>query len=481
MEDGAMPDQFEPKMKPRLNVLQPDDVEEVYSATMEVLEHTGVKITHPHALELLDGAGARVDGNLVRIPDWMVKDALRKAPSRIVLGKRGGERSVKLERNRSWFGASLDCIDYLEPFTRERRKFVLDDCRTTATLLDALSNYAWGMTFGIADDVPAEFADRLVLKEAMTYSEKPMVFCCQGVESLKEIYEMAIIISGGEKQFLNAPTIVMLADPISPLTFSDEILDKMIFCAEKRIPQICYGAPQAGSTGPASFAGSVVQGTAESLSGLVITQLVRQGAPFIYGAFATVMDMRTTIFSYGAPEMILMGAALAQISQHIKLPYFGTAGCSDAKLPDSQAAAEATLSCQSAALSGANLVHDCGLLDHGCLASPAYMVLVNEVLFMINQFMRGIRVDEETLATDVIHSVGPGGHFMEEEHTMKYFREVWYSNLFDRSNYETWLEQGGRRFQERLWEQTQLKLEHQPQPLPEEVLKELDELAKRWQ
>ena len=136
-------------------------------------------------LELLDGAGARVDNDLVRIPDWMVKDALRKAPSRIVLGNRNGERSVKLERNRSWFGASLDCIDYLEPFTRERRKFMLEDCRITATLLDALPNYSWGMTFGIANDAPAEFADRLVLKEAMTYSEKPMVFCCQDIESLK--------------------------------------------------------------------------------------------------------------------------------------------------------------------------------------------------------------------------------------------------------------------------------------------------------
>ncbi len=473
-------DRFEPKRKPRLNVLRPEDVEEVYSATMEVLERTGVRVDHPRALELLDGAGARVDGNLVRIPDWMVKDALQKAPSRIVLGNRNGERLVKLERNRSWFGASLDCIDYLEPFTRERRRFLLEDSRVTATLLDALPNYAWGMTFGMADDVPAEFADRLVLKEAMTHSVKPMVFCCQDSESLRDIYEMALIISGGEKQFLKAPTIVMLVDPISPLTLTANNLDKMIFCAEKGIPQICYGAPQAGSTAPASFAGAVVQGTAESLSGLVITQMVRQGAPFVYGAFATIMDMRTTIFSYGAPEMILMGAALAQMAQHIKLPYFGTAGCSDAKLPDSQATAEATLSCQSAALSGANLIHDCGLLDHGCLASPAFMVLVNEVLYMIHQFTRGILVDEETLAVDVIHQVGPGGHFMGEEHTMKYFREVWYSNLFDRSNYESWLEQGGRRFQERLREQTLQRMEHRPQPLPEATAKELDRLARRW-
>ncbi|MCG6911606.1 MAG: trimethylamine methyltransferase family protein [Deltaproteobacteria bacterium] len=467
-------------MKPRLNVLHPDDLDEVYSATLEILEHTGVKITHPRILALLDDAGARVDENLVRLPDWMIKDALRKAPSRIVLGDRDGNRSVKLERNRSWFGASLDCIDYLEPFSRERRRFFLEDCRTTASLLDVLPNYTWGMTFGMADNVPPKLADRLVLKEAMTYTTKPMVFCCGDVESLEEIYEMAIIFSGSEKQFLNAPTIVMLVDPISPLTFTDEVLEKMIFCAEKRIPQICYGAPQAGSTGPASFAGVVAMGAAESLAGLVITQLIRKGAPFIFGAFATIMDMRTTIFSYGAPEMVLMGAALGQIAQFIKLPYFGTAGCSDAKLPDSQAAAEATFSCQSATLSGANLIHDCGLLDHGSLASPAYMVLVNEVITMINQFTRGIKVDEDTLALNVIHSVGPGGHFMEEKHTLKYLRDIWYSNLFDRSNYEAWLEQGGRRFQERLSEQTLLKMEKQPEPLPAETARALDSLTKHW-
>ena len=408
----------------------------------------------------------------------MVKDALRKAPSRIVLGKRNGERSVRLERNISWFGASLDCLDYLEPFTGERRRFLLEDCRKTASLLDALPNYSWGMTFGLADDAPAEFADRLVMKTAIAHSEKPMVFCCKDVESLEQIYEMAVIVAGGEKRFLNAPTIVMLADPISPLVFDDNAIDKMLFCAEKRIPQICLGAPQAGSTGPASLAGSIVQGAAESLSGLVLTQVARKGAPFIFGAFATIMDMRTTIFSYGAPEMILMGAALAQISRHIKLPSFGTAGCSDAKLPDSQAAAEAAFSCQSAALSGANLIHDCGLLDHGSLASPSFMVLVNEVLCMVRQFSGGIEIDEESLAVDVINSVGPGGHFMEEEHTFKHFREVWYSNLFDRSDQATWLEQGGRRFQERLREQTLQNMEHRTAPLPDDKLKALGENGK---
>ena len=469
------------KLKPRLNVLRSEQMEDIHTGVLEVLERTGVKVTHPRTLEVLDGAGARIDGDHVRIPDWMVKDALSKAPSRLVIGNRNGERSVVLERNRSWFGPNIDCMDYLDPISSERRPFKLQDCRVTATLLDALPNYTWGMIFGLAHDVPPEIADRFVLKEALTYSHKPLVFCCKDLDSLENIYEMAVLVAGGEKQFISAPPIVMLADPISPLVYPDDVLDKMLFCAEKRIPQICYGAPQAGSTSPASFAGTIVQGIAESLIGLVITQLIRQGAPFIFGALTTVMDMRTTIFSYGAPEMSLMSGAMAQMAQFYKLPFFGTAGCSDAKFPDPQAAAEATYSCYSSALCGANLIHDCGLLDHGSLASPEFIVLVHEVLHMVKQYMHGIAVDDETLAVDLIHRVGPGGHFMGEDHTMKHFRQVWYSNLFDRSVHEEWLEKGGRRFEERLREQTMLAMAHAPEPLPQDITQELDRMAKHWE
>jgi trimethylamine--corrinoid protein Co-methyltransferase len=243
---------------------------------------------------------------------------------------------------------------------------------------------------------------------------------------------------------------------------------------------INYPAPQGGSTAPATFAGEVVQGSAESLSGLVLAQLVRPGAPFIYGAFATVMDMRTTIFSYGAAEMSLMVAAMAQMAQHYRLPFFGTAGCSDAKFPDPQAAAEAAFSCLSSALSGANLVHDSGWLDHGSVASPAYMVLVNEVLHMVNQYMRGMPVNDETLALDLIDRVGPGGHYLQEAHTLQHFRDVWYSKLFDRSIHAQWVDQGAKRFEERLREQTQKVMEHEPAPLAPEIQQELERMAQHW-
>jgi trimethylamine---corrinoid protein Co-methyltransferase len=469
------------KFRPQLKVINDIQIEQIHQATLEVLERTGVEIAHPQALEILHSAGARVDGERVRIPSWLVDDALHKAPSRLVLGNRKGERTVYLEGDKSWFGPSLDCVDYLDPQTHQRRRFVSDDCRVTATLAETLPNYSWVMTLGMADDIDADIADRVIAKQVFKHTQKPLVFCCKDGNSLKDIYEMALLIAGSKQRFDQAPTIVQYSEPISPLLYYSPAVDKIIFCAEHNIPQINFPAPQFGSTGPAAFAGNIVQGSAESLSGLVLAQLVNPGAPFIYGAFTTVMDMRTTIFSYGAPEISLMKAAMSQMAQFYKLPFFGTAGATDAKFPDAQAGAEAAFSLLSAALIGANLVHDAGSwLDHGSLASPEYMVLINEILYMVKQYMGGINVDDESLALDLIDKIGPGGHYLNEDHTMQHFKDIWYSDLFDRKIYDVWLEEGGLTFDQRLKTKTESLMKYQPEPLPEDVLDEFEAMQKHW-
>jgi trimethylamine--corrinoid protein Co-methyltransferase len=292
---------------------------------------------------------------------------------------------------------------------------------------------------------------------------------------------MALLICGGKENFENAPTIVQYSEPISPLEYYDPAVDKMLFTVEHGIPLINFPAPQACGSAPATFAGTIVQGSAESLSGLVLAQIARPGAPFIYGAFTTIMDMQTSVFSYGAPEMSLMVGAMAQMAQYYKLPFFGTAGSTDAKFCDAQAAAEATLQCLSSAAIGSGLVHDCSSwMDHGSLVSPAFMVLVNEILHNVNQYMRGVPVTEETLAIDLIDRAGPGAHYLQEAHTMEHFREVRYSKLFERSVYDQWKEMGEQRFEERLRDLTQEAMDHKPASLPSDVIKELDRMQARW-
>ena len=466
---------------PELRVINENQIKQIHMATLEVLERVGIKMTHPRGVELLDGAGARVDGDRVRIPSWMVEDAIRQAPSRVVLGKRNGERSVFLETGKTWFGPSLDCIDYLDPITDERKRFTSEHCRVSATIADAMPNFDWSMIIGMADDQPPDIADRVIVRQALTFCEKPLVFCCKDVNSERDIYEMALLIRGGKENFEKAPTIVQYSEPISPLEYYDPAVDKMLFSVEHGIPLINFPAPQACGSAPATFAGTIVQGSAESLSGLVLAQLARPGAAFIYGAFATIMDMRTSVFSYGAPEMSLMVAAMAQMAEYYNLPFFGTGGCTDAKFCDPQAAVEATLQCFSSAAVGTGLIHDCSSwMDHGSLVSPAFMVLVNEILHNVKQYMRGLPVNAETLAVDVIERVGPGEHYLQDEHTLKHFNKVRYSDLFDRMIFDKWQSSGSKRFEDRLREMTKKAMEHKPAALTPEVIKELDNMQGHW-
>ena len=467
--------------KPRLQVINADQIGQLHAATLDVLERTGVKITHARALEILAGAGARVQGDRVKIPGFLVEEAIRQAPSRIVLGSRTGKRTVFLERDKSFFGPSLDCVDYLDPQTHARSRFVSENVKVTAALCDALPNFQWCMTIGMAADVPADIADRVIARNVMQFCEKPLVFCCKDADSVRDVYEMALLLCGGKENFEQAPYVVQYTEPISPLVYFDPAVDKMIFCAEQRIPLINFPAPQCCGSSPATFAGAIVQASAESLSGLVLHQLVNPGAPFIYGAFATIMDMRSTIFSYGAIEMSLMTAALAQMAQHYRLPFFGTAGATDAKFCDAQAGAEAAWQCLTAAAVGSGLVHDCSCwLDHGSVASPEFMVLVHDIVDNIRHFMEGVEVSEQTLALDLIHKVGPGGHYLQQAHTMQNFKKIKYSDIFDRTVMAQWEAAGSKRFEQRLQQSTLAKMTHRPAPLAAEQIRELDRMQKGW-
>ena len=467
--------------RPTLQVLSTEQIHALHHATLRVLERTGIKVTHPAARDIFDGGGARIDADRVRLPGHVLEEALAQAPSRIVLGSRSGEPAVVLENDACWFGATLDDVYYYDPITHQRRQFTLKDCRTMVTVSDALPNLTWGMTFGAISDVPSHLGDRYAVREALTYSEKPIVFSSNNVDSLRDIYEMVKVVARDDRCFETAPPAAAFVTTISPLVIPDHVADQMIFCAEHGIPQVCYAGVQAGSTGPMSFAGTLVQGNAETLACLVFNQLVRPGSPVVYGHLSTVMDMKSSIFSFGAPEMNLMIAAQSQIARHYDIPFYGAAGCSDAKLPDAQAAVEAAVSCFSSALGCAGLIHDVGLLEYATMASPEHMVLVNEILHMIGHYMRGLDVSEEALALDVIDAVGPGGHYLMLDHTMQHFREVWYSQLFDRNSFNQWLENGARDLGARVQERTSALMDHQPASLEADTLEALEEMPRRWE
>lgn len=469
------------QFRPTARIINRDQQQRIHRAALEVLERTGVRMTHTRAREILAGHGAKISGDRIRLPSWLVEDAIRTASSRLVLGRRNGERSVFLEGDNSFFGPSLDCLDYLDPDTNQRGRFNLEHVGVTARLTDSLPNYDWSMIIGMADDVPAQLSDRFVARAALTHSTKPLVFCAHSAENAADVFEMALAICGGRERFEYAPTIVHYSEPISPLNYFDPAVDKLLFSVDNGIPIINLSAPQMGGSAPASFAGTVVQGCAESLSGLVLAQLARPGAPFIFGSQPTIMDMRTTIFSYGAPESVLMIGAMAHMAQFYGLPFYGTAGATDSKFNDPQAGIEAVYQTLTSALIGSSLVHDCSSwIDHGSCVSPAYMVMVNEILDMVNVLMQGIEVSDETLVVDLIDKVGPGGNYLQEAHTFQNCRNVWYSDLFDRTMLESWTKKGSRTFDDRLREMTLKAMEHRTEPLDPALEKELDRMEASW-
>jgi len=471
------------RFTPRMQILSEDQMDRFHYAALEILERMGVRMTQPKGLELLAAAGCKVVGEQVYFPAWVVEKAIAQAPHRVTLGNRENKRVIELEDRRTYFGPTIDCINYLDPGTGERSPFVSEHIKVMARLCEKLDNYDWNMTLGMADDYPATMADKVASRLAMEYCRKPTVCCCADKASLEEIYEMAVLCQGGVDEFERHPYLLHLADPVSPLLYYDPVVEKIIFCAEKKIPLINFPGIQAAGTSPATLAGTIVQASAESLSGLVLHQAANPGAPFVYGSFATIMDMRTTVFSYGAIEMAMMVGALAQMAQRYKLPFYGTAGCTDSQVVDIQAGVEGAIQDLVSATVGEGLVHDTHCwLDHGSTVAPTYFVLGQEILGMVKKFMEGIAISDDNLALDIIEKVGPAGNFLREKHTMSNFKSMYYSKIFERVAYENWTGRGAPSIESRLRERTlQLIGSEDQNPLAPEIVKELDARQKSWE
>jgi trimethylamine--corrinoid protein Co-methyltransferase len=300
-------------------------------------------------------------------------------------------------------------------------------------------------------------------------------------DDLSEMWQVSRILRNGESELRSKPYFIYYGEPISPLKYPVESVDKLLFCAEKAIPAIFSPAPIAGSTAPMTIAGHVAQGLAESFCGLVIHQLKAKGAPFIMGMGPAVLDMMTSQCSYNAPEYLLAYMAIVEMSHYYDLPNWGYAGTSDAQIPDGQATFEAGLLTFLSAMAGSNLNHDVGYLDFGRTGSLEMIVVLDEIIDQVRRLGRGIPVNDEMLAVDVIKAVGADGNFLTQMHTLNHLRSTqWQPKLISRAGYEKWQESGSKSLLERGREKLrQILADHQPLPTPadqaEQIQKRVDQ------
>jgi trimethylamine--corrinoid protein Co-methyltransferase len=463
---------------PQFSVLSDSQLQDLHLAALEVLRRTGIRFYHQAALEMLKVAGAFVhDGNLVRFPAALVEEAIAAAPSRIIMCDRDGEAAVWLEGTKVWFGTGSDCLNLLDPESGEHRPFTQQDIIAGYHLCDALPNLHFVMSIGIPDDVKVEIAYDVQMALMLEHTTKPLVFVTDDRASCQRAIDMAAAVAGGHEALTEQQHILLYSEPSSPLQQSETAVDKLLLMAEHRLPIVHSPAPLMGGTGPITMASGLALALAEIQSSLVVHQLKSPGAPFVVGCGLHHLDMKSAQICYGSPEFQLTKAAIAQLGRWYGLPTWGYAGCTDAKTVDEQAAAEAMLSVLMAKLSGANLIHDVGYIESGLTTSFEMIVLTDELVTLADNLMKGIEINDETLMLDEIHNVGPGGHFMDTEQTLKRFRDFWYPSLLDRTRREQWLAEGGTTLGQRLNARAkEIVKDHRPKPLEPEVKRKLQDI-----
>ncbi len=465
---------------PQFRLLSDSQLEELHLATLQILERTGIDFSDcPEAIELLGEAGADVSNpGRVKISPYLVEQALQTAPKSVTLYTRNGDCAMVLNGTSPHFGGMVGCQYHLDPHTRKRRLTYVDDIADVARVVDALPNLEFQWATSAHGTIPGSIADKVTALKVLTNSTKPLSYCLNGAESLREVIEICSVVAGSEEQLRKKPFLIGSSEPVTPLTQDKDAMEKSLLCAEKGIPNIIYGFQMAGATTPVTWPGELVIANAEVLGQLVVIQFKKPGAPVLLGGLPSIMDMSTTIGSYGAPELAVNMVALTELCHYYKLPMLGTAGCTDADVVGTQAAAEATYQIMLAALSGADFIHDIGMMYHATTISPELMVLCDELIDMVKVLTNRTEINDETLPLDLIERLGPRGTYISEKHTLKHFRKFWSPKLFDRSVTKT---ADSKNSEDLVNEMTIKILEtHQPEPLPEDVLKELGKIEARW-
>ncbi|MGQ4914675.1 MAG: trimethylamine methyltransferase family protein [Candidatus Asgardarchaeia archaeon] len=465
----------------QLKILTKEQIEQIHIATLDILQNIGVFIQLDKARKILKDAGADVDEKtrIVRFPEYLVMEAVKKAPSRFTIYARNRKKTIKIEDKKVYFEPMIGRLNIIDLETGKRRRTNIEDVGNLIKIADAMENYQIlhsGAMMPHIEGVPDHASHVHGYLQGVRNSDKIIKGTGRGVHRAKDCLKMASIIAGGEEELRKRPMIFTTSNTISPLQHHSDQLEGLIEYAKMGQPVDIASEPQAGATAPATLAGLLAQQTAEILAGVTIAQLVNPGTPLFYGTVGTVMDMRMGYIAIGAIEMGIINVASAQIAQFYGLPCRGTASATDSKLLDMQAGYEKALTAIMAALAGINTIFYPGTIELALTISMESLVIDNEIAGMIYRALRGIEINDDTLALDIIAKVGPGGHFLGQKHTLEHIRtEHFIPKLSNRMRRDKWEELGSKD----IWtvakeEVRRILKEHEVEvPLEKDVEKEL--------
>lgn len=459
--------------------ISPEQCQRLHEASLEILARTGVRLYEQEAIDLLKKAGAMVsDGNRVRILPTLVEKALSTVPKKVTLYDRDGRPSLVLDGQRCYYGPGSDCLHIMDHRTRERRGALLQDVIEGVTVCDALPHIDFVMSMFLPSDVDPVISDRYQMEAMLNHTTKPIIFVTNEFPGCVDAVEMAEAVAGGPEALRQRPSAACYINVTTGLRHNQEALQKLLFLAEKGLPALYIPVVIGGTTGPVTSAGGTALLNAGTLTGLVLSQLKREGAPLIVSGMGDgTLDMRTMVVPYCGPDPIGMPQ---DMGHHYGLPVFGMGGCSESKLVDQQAAAEVSLTLMAETLFGSNLIHDLGYLESGLCGSLAQLVICNEIVGWLEHFTAPVEISDETLALDLIDEVGPDGQFLDSEHTHTHYREHWYPDVFERGNYKQWQAAGGKSLSERAAKRVEdILAQHSPEPLSDDAASAVSAVVRR--
>ena len=427
--------------------LTDEQVNIINEKAMHLLENIGVKVFTSTGRDAFARAGAIVDesSKLVKIPRTLVEDAIASAPSCVVLAGRTPEFDCVLEGSNVHLGTGGTAINVLDPITGERRPSTLDDVACLARLMDQLNNIHLFTINVYPNDINVNReVDVNRFYWSLKNTRKHVMGGIYDMQGVHDVVEMAAMVAGGMDKLRERPIVSFITLVISPLKLDDIYGEMTCYLAQQGLPVVVPTEPLCGTTSPVTMASNVLMHVAESLAGVAMTQVVNKGCPVIFGSVGSITNMSTLDHLSGAIERGMINSAVSQMAQFYKLPYYSTAGMTDSKQVDCQAGYESGMMNLLVAMSGANYIHDAaGLMEFDLTVSYDKLVIDDEIIGRALRVLRGIEVNDETLAIDIIEEVGAGGDFLGQEHTVTHMRSEFAPNtVSDRRARELWLADG---------------------------------------
>jgi len=467
-----------------LNILSEQAMLRIHGAALDLLQAPGIQSESDLFLDICARGGAQVDRETraIRVPPDLVKEALKTVPPSFVLhGRRDPDMDLLVEPGRVYYGMGGTSEPMFWDYNLSRaRQPTSGDMMASTRIGHALANIDFVQTICMSGDKPTGQIFFHDFNAIFRNTSKPTVINILDRSFSRLLLGMAAAASGGEEELRARPSVLGIVTPVSPLKIAT-MNEGLVDAVEAGVPILYSPGPMMGATGPATIAGTLALTTAEVLFGVVLTQLVRPGAKVVLKPDTDVFDMRTTQCTYGSPEQNLGKMAMAQLARFYNIPIYGLGGGVEGKAPDAETASEAMMSMLLNALAGINLNQSLGTLAFGLYGSQEMVVICDELVRMIKHVLRGITVDDDTLAVDVIREAGYGGSFLSADHTVRHFRkELYFPSLFQRKTIDQWVSEGARMAHEIAHDRVEeILAKAGPVPLPLEVDRALEQALVR--